>query len=281
MVMKLDVPTVVLDEIRFVEEVVQQRTREPNKTYFENFENEWKDRVREYLLYEGNPELVSESTVVPDKTKFINLYKTDDDDFVQKPIIDKLRSRKLKLCPSCGEDGTPNTLDHYLPKDKYPEFSILSKNLFPMCDICQGKKLAKDKDEHGRRYFLHPYYDQFLSEQILYLSISGPFCSPKIYSISVTTEIDDDLREVIKRHIKGIDFMDRFGSYFRDQYFRLLRLVEFIRKEGNDVRSQMLAFHQMAKLKGVNSWEHVFYDGVLENDALMNFLVDGDFPDHR
>jgi hypothetical protein len=276
--MKLDIPSLVECEESFIDSVVAQRTVEPNKTYFTDYKNTWKARVNEYTENSGNPEVISDSTEVSNSNKFINLYGTSDDNMHQKAIIDSLRDRELQLCPSCGENGTPNTLDHYLPKNKYPEYAILSKNLFPMCDICQGKKLAFVLDQDERRIFLHPYYDDFLTEQVIELQIDGPFNAPENFNLNVVNSISEELQELILRHLSGIGFQSRYSTYFKNQYFRLLRIVKVMRSSGQDVSAQIDSFALMERFNSVNSWGHIFYSGVISNRDLMDFLINGQIP---
>src|SRR3546814_3004594 len=61
-----------------------------------------------------------------------------------------LHVHELNHCPACGEPGTPNTLDHYLPKGRYPHFCVTPLNLFPMCDACQQAKGEKTGDADSR-----------------------------------------------------------------------------------------------------------------------------------
>lgn len=62
------------------------------------------------------------------------------------------------LCPMCGR-ASASTLDHYLPKVMYPEFSILADNLVPACADCNFKKRSfVGTSDSGR--FLHAYFDR-------------------------------------------------------------------------------------------------------------------------
>ncbi|MBL0610469.1 hypothetical protein JD508_09380 [Aeromonas jandaei] len=276
MVVKLTLPNLVEDELLFIDNVVEQRTKEPNKTFFRDYKQEWKRRITTYLNHKGDPTIVGESNMTPNKKKFINLYSSKNLDNVQTPIINKLRDRKLVYCPSCGEDGTPNTLDHYLPKDDYPEFSILSKNLFPMCDICQGKKSTNTINEEGERLFLHPYYDSFLEMQVVHLTISKPYESPSAFSLRVNNALTPKQSGVVDRHIKSLDISGRYQNYAKDQYFRLLKLVSASRDINKDTRELLLAFKMMAATKNINSWENIFYSGVVEDQELMDYLSHGE-----
>ncbi|HMJ78849.1 MAG TPA: hypothetical protein VK507_22890 [Iamia sp.] len=64
----------------------------------------------------------------------------------------------LLRCPYCGT-GIATTLDHYLPKARFPEFSILGVNLVPSCGRCNLKKLSALPYRAGRR-IRHVYFDE-------------------------------------------------------------------------------------------------------------------------
>ncbi|WP_124595208.1 hypothetical protein [Burkholderia sp. BCC0398] len=121
-------------------------------------------------------------------------------------------SRTLSVCPYCGMPMARITLDHYLPRDirAFPHLSILSSNLVPACDACQSSKgnsspllrRLVNKNERRRKTmrmrvkrteivrnsvnkrfesrfqrrvsrFLHPYFDDFVSDIIWKLNPSG------------------------------------------------------------------------------------------------------------
>lgn len=62
-------------------------------------------------------------------------------------------------CPYCGI-SEPKTLDHYLPKESYPEFSVFPANLIPICHVCNSSyKGTQLLSNTGERLFLHSYFD--------------------------------------------------------------------------------------------------------------------------
>lgn len=63
---------------------------------------------------------------------------------VETQPMTTLRGELLKRiivarCPFCGISEL-STLDHYLPKELYPEFSVFPKNLVPSCAVCNTRK---------------------------------------------------------------------------------------------------------------------------------------------
>jgi hypothetical protein len=278
MVIRLRIPDIDYDS--FIDMVVAERQDGRNAAFFDGIKDDWKYRTQEYLDNSGNPEIVKPWGLIAkaDKGKFTNLYSTPKEGSIQRPILETLRNRKLQLCPSCGEDGTPNTLDHYLPKDRFPEFAITAANLAPMCDICQGEKLTETLTPANERIFLHPYYDEFLDEQVVVLEFDKPLGTPPSITLRPSSGVSVEQAALISRHISGIGMMRRYNHFFKDEYMRLLRLTSDIRTRGQNLREQLASFRNMASYKSVNSWLHVFYSGVIADDDLMAFLEGGNLP---
>ena len=279
MVIRLAQPTTL--DLDLVDQIVIERQGGKNAVYFTSIKSLWLSRINDYRLYRGNPEsILIWPNIDIHKTKFLTLYNSPKDNSVQKPILENLRSRKLQLCPACGEDGQPNTLDHYLPKDLYPEFSITPINLFPMCDICQGEKLAQTVNINNKRLYLQPYFDNFLSAQAVDLSIGRPFNAPRWINISPHHQLDKNDSALVGRHLAGINYAKRYMRFFSDEHLRLLKLVNRLRESGQNVKQNLENFRENAKDKSINSWGHIFYDGVLKNPSLVRHLEIGKLPSY-
>ncbi len=278
MVIRLQLPPIDYDA--FIDNVVAERQDGINAAYFNSLKDDWKSRTQEYLDNAGNPEIVKPWGLIAPKDgkKFINLYSNPREKSTQRPIIATLRDRKLQICPACGEDGTPNTLDHYLPKDQFPEFAITAANLAPMCDICQGEKLAETVTSANERIFLHPYFDKFLDTQVVFLELGKPLGAHPSITLRPSSALSPEQKALISRHLLGLGVMRRYNHFFKDEYMRLLRLTSDIRAEGQNVREQFANFRKMASYKSVNSWLHVFYTGVIADNDLMDFLETGNLP---
>lgn len=76
-------------------------------------------------------------------------------------------------CPYCGH-RLVRQLDHFLPKKKYPAFSVTPLNLIPSCSDCNKDKLADDASQLAHLP-LHPYFDDIDQEEWLVANIApGP-----------------------------------------------------------------------------------------------------------
>jgi hypothetical protein len=76
-----------------------------------------------------------------------------------------------RKCPLCGMVEA-DTLDHYLPKSKFPLFAVLPTNLVPACRVCNTGKLAAHPGSADEQS-IHPYYDHqyFFDEQWLFAEV--------------------------------------------------------------------------------------------------------------
>ncbi|HEE9993196.1 TPA: hypothetical protein R8G53_004228 [Citrobacter braakii] len=114
----------------------------------------------------------------------------------------------LDFCPMCNESHVGNivddnrvyrqALDHFLPKSKYPIFSLSLYNLIPCCNTCNSL-FKRNKDTlyppHANPYIKgSDDYDIFdiekLATAMLYNKISGS----RVKFISTETEIDNNIR---------------------------------------------------------------------------------------
>jgi hypothetical protein len=76
---------------------------------------------------------------------------------LREGLLDRI---DVARCAFCGISES-STIDHYLPKESYPEFSIYPNNLIPCCPWCNTKKRNRILiDGTDVRMFLHPCLDK-------------------------------------------------------------------------------------------------------------------------
>lgn len=240
------------DQDAFIDQVVIERQKGKNAQFFTGIKADRNARVQAYLAASGDPALIQPwQAAQPDAQKFQNLYSHPTKGSIQEPVLASLRSRELQMCPTCGENGTPNTLDHYLPKQTYPEFSITACNLVPMCDICQGEKLTDTVNAANKRLFLHPYFDQFIDQQVLHLDIGEPYDAPMTITLTPHPGLDPLQTALVARHLEHLAIAKRYHRFFKDEYLGLLRLVRTIRTKDMDVTANLVTRPQI-NLEAVN-----------------------------
>lgn len=178
-------------------------------------------------------------------------------------------------CPYCGHRRV-RQLDHFLPKSKYPSFSVTPLNLVPSCSDCNKDKLAGD-GSHLVDLPLHPYFEHvddkcWLKAEVLH----GPIAV-------FLFDVDQDCG------ITDVEFQ-RLNNQFEK-----LALDELYTAEANDVlasiRLSLRKQHEVGGKQSVrtyledgfnsaeahqrNSWRTAFYKAAYESD----WFCDGGFDD--
>ena len=279
MVVRLQPP--LLDDIEYTQSVIEQRRNGGNAIYFADQANWWQGRITEYNRERGDPTRIPPSPIPVDhKDKFINLYSSSARDHRHVQEIRDLRNSrgKLLVCPACGEDGTPRTLDHYLPKTSFPEFAIHLKNLVPMCDVCQGIKGEKFLNNNGEKYYFHSYFDP-IPEELFLIDIAPPFSAPSGFRLEVSGDAGP-LHSLAERHAEGLNLQDRIATYCVEKYSHLLKSTA-TNRNGAKIEITLLirAFLINEQQKSSNSWAALFYRSVLANSRLLDYLDRGILPD--
>lgn len=173
-------------------------------------------------------------------------------------ILDLQDKSSLLYCPMCSINE-PDTIDHYAPRDLYPEFSVFAPNLVPCCSKCNRRK--SNLNVSPVRNVLSAYYDKVIGYQFLYCKINADrnLYIPNYYlrrcrGISVA-EI-----ELVQRHFA------RFGllrSYEEKAAARLVVEMESVNELVRTIGPDQTAEHvlrrskRMADIHGKNHWESV------------------------
>lgn len=108
----------------------------------------------------------------------------------------------LKSCPLCGSPVT-GSLDHYLPRHEYREFSIMRANLVPACMHCNSG--SKGKKVHGGapKRFIHPYYDAWAAEVLWFIDIVPPYRAATFVPRPVLG-LPAPREEIVAFHLKNV-----------------------------------------------------------------------------
>jgi 5-methylcytosine-specific restriction endonuclease McrA len=189
----------------------------------------------------------------------------------------KIKARRndhgLAECPYCGYPFAPDTLDHFIPKDKRPEFSIHPNNLVPQCKYCapiKGKLYYCANDSTAM--FIHPIYSDLLSrtlfKMVAYVRNRKPVFEGK-FAVHAGTSSDD--QAAIRKHLKHLHVKSRFEEYCLREYKRWTNKI----KQNNFNISQ--AFYQRVEEEpgdhGFSSnWKAAFCLGALSCQELIELL---------
>ncbi len=172
------VPAAVYQEcINSISDVLLRNSLNAVAQEVENASNEYQQKAPLAQLFtmmpnHGDNNLIDVGNVTKKQLKDVyEAHMVPRSKPARKYYDDLMAEAPLGRCPFCGF-GHASTLDHYLPKSKYPKLSVLPHNLVPCCKDCNSGKLA-DIATTAEEQSLHPYYDHahFINEQWLFAHV--------------------------------------------------------------------------------------------------------------
>jgi len=176
-----------------------------------------------------------------------------------RAYYDQIRnSAPNSKCPLCGV-GVVRTLDHHLPKSKYPNLSVCPNNLVPSCDFCQAGKLAKHPAAPGEQT-IHPYYDDYTADQWIFAMLNIPGSPALEFHVAPPAAWDPVDKQRVQRHFDVVKLGLVYTSNANDELSTLRGQLVLLASAGGTAAVQ-------AHLEGekdrwatrLNSWQHVTY----------------------
>jgi 5-methylcytosine-specific restriction endonuclease McrA len=234
----------------------------------------WQAAYTDYRSYEGNPWHIAPTNFTPDIS---DQQKTLYQSRASSQRIARIRHMPLQSCPMCGSSVT-GSVDHYLPKDDFPEFSLMAANLVPACSHCNsGKKRQTFRGATPNQRFLHPYFDTLTGQPLWLTRIIPPYEGARFEAVP-TRSLSADNSELVKfhlRHVLGPQFHRNaenlwatYPQYLRDEVGGTTP-VSPIRARKEIERS----LRASVVTSGQNSWNASFFRGLLQDVAAANFLA--------
>lgn len=172
----------------------------------------------------------------------------------------------LNRCPYCGI-GQVSTLDHYLPKTKFPIFSVLPYNLVASCKDCNTGKLASYATTENTQT-LHPYYDDFTSEQWLYARVLQPlkiefYVNPPIAWRQVN-------KDRVQSHFDNYKLDIRFSVEASNILATLnYKFIQYF-SNSTDIKNELEREYKIHKDLHLNSWKTAMYQALYQNQWYCN-----------
>lgn len=222
-------------------------------------------QYEQYLNGRGNPWVVATTDAFDDiKVALHYLYKSPPNHF---EFIDQLRDAAEGSCPVCG-GGSAATLDHHLPKEVFPQFSVYSKNLVPACFRCNNVKGQLFKGMLVGQRGVHPYFDNFAAGRLISILVQGPWAAPKISVVPFNVAGDAALAVEwqIEKIIKPAGIEKRLKSLWGQLVANPSKalLINSAPADADEIRTRLLEMSTMAAhmQQSDNDWQSVFYFGV-------------------
>jgi hypothetical protein len=233
-----------------------------------------RDRYELYDASRGNPWIVLEQPAFDDaRDAFHGEYKK-----ATNPLqyIAQLREWSDGACPVCGATGN-GTLDHYLPKGKYPEFSFYSKNLVPACFNCNTQRREKLRGLAADQRPIHPYFDALPEERMLRIEVLPPLEAPAFVALAVN--VPAQLIEAVSWHIENVVVPAGLFKHCETLWAQLANAPGKFISATDDLeraREKMATLAAQANHlgKSVNTWSGAFFACISDSDVALQHLLD-------
>lgn len=240
----------------------------------------WQAAYENYRTARGDPWTVVATTFSADQTKSKEIAERQRELYKSRSgtgVIKKIRQTPgLKCCPLCGS-GHPGTVDHYLPKQNFPEFSILPCNLLPACPHCNsGVKGETYRGGASPERFIHPYFDDIASGPVWFVEVLPPFEAAR-FSPRVDSRVPASEQPMVDFHLKNI-LGDIFQDFLSTQWSSLPILIhamlgetppesmEVERRLNDNLRNIVIT-------DGINSWRAALMRGVVSQPTAIDFIA--------
>jgi hypothetical protein len=185
--------------------------------------------------------------------------------------------RLKDLCPYCLLDR-PRTLDHYVAKADFPEYSVLIKNLIPCCYDCNQKKDDDWRNNRLRR-FIHFYTDQFLHHSFLHAKLIYPRGSriPRIlFSLTQPHGMAAADFRIVKMHFKDLKLLYAYNTRANQMVSSEIEVMRQGLLRGNSKAHLVAGLLDRANAEeaalGVNYWNAILYRTIANNTRLISSL---------
>jgi 5-methylcytosine-specific restriction endonuclease McrA len=149
----------------------------------------------------------------------LGCYEGAHIDRISRNPRDRLYAKIRALCTVCPycTIAPPKTLDHYLPRNDYPEFSVLPINLVPACSGCNTSRGFRDRT--GARALIHPYFDTIPNERLLVATIRIVDGAPDAtFSVDRTQAKDKGFADLYERHVDLLRLHARYRRWALSEY---------------------------------------------------------------
>ncbi len=186
-----------------------------------------------------------------------------------------LLSPPHKKCPYCSL-GQATTLDHYLPKSRFPQFSVAVCNLVPCCKDCQSRK-GKEYAATKFSQTLHPYFDDPTYFQVNW--VYGHVVRSKAITVEFYVKPPSswpmNMQQRVGAHFSSHRLAERYGIEAASELASVREIYADLRASGDFNQIRILLQRQA---KGYtancpNSWQAALYTALAADNWYCNSPV--------
>jgi hypothetical protein len=213
--------------------------------------------------------------VTTDELKHLYTYRMVNDNQPGREIYDRLKSSSGDKCPLCGVN-TVKTLDHHLPKAKYPILSVTPNNLVPSCRDCQSAKKT-GYPTTAEEQTLHPYYDNI--DNVIWLTAVVNHETPATFTFDVTAPgaWSQILTDRVRYHMTSFELPRLFAVNAASELAGIRPALTNLFNAGcmDVVRAELQSRADSWRQGGIqtgrlNSWQLAMYQAAAASDWFCN-----------
>ncbi len=225
----------------------------------------------------ANPDAIVVGSLT--KSHLIDLYdkKVVNSNGAARDIYNAIKIAAKDECLYCGGLDYVDSLDHYLPKARFPSYALLPVNLIPSCNNCNkimGSKFPEDPNLQP----LHPYFDgqHFFDEKWITAHILEKFPIVVDFDVAAPTDwcVKDQQRAA--NHFKVCKLNERYRLRVSSE---LAPLISQRKNTLKDLDATMFNKHLSIVVDSlelpVNGWKRTLYSAL----AKSTWFCENDFTD--
>jgi hypothetical protein len=176
-------------------------------------------------------------------------------------------------CPLCGHRAV-TTLDHHLPKARYPALAVAPLNLVPSCSDCNKSKLVS-VPTNANEEMLHPYFDDIDGDRWLAAKVIHERPATLLFFVDAPTHWSDRLRSRVVRHFQTLRLGSLYASEAADELLNIRHQLGDMHKTGGakliqiELRERAISCQQARR----NGWRTATYEAFADSQ----WFCDGGF----
>jgi len=247
-----------------IDNIISEKYSGDVKSTLQKLNPRIKNRYTDFAKIELNQRVSTTTFTADEKYSLQHLYSSQT--ITAKKIIEAVSKTQLitqaGCCVSCGI-GDADQIDHYLPQEHFPEYSIMHKNLLPICGACN--EIKGDNIPGVTKDYFHPMFDrlpdeQFISCQITYsanIPISHFSILPKFHATIIGQHFTDlKLKSRLEKKatlyfLQMTACKDKFGNTFA---------LEEIQRD----------ISKLGVFFGTNYWKYVLCSEMIQTNFIDN-----------
>lgn len=262
--------------------IIINEKKNPRKNCLVGLQNRILTSYNEYLnnfeVLQMSQSSVFNQAEANERDSLNHCYSTRTKTFeIKRGEIFENQTKQIKaFCPYCLLNK-PTTLDHYIGKTEYPEYSILIKNLIPCCYECNQKKGETWRLNNRRRY-IHFYNDTFINDRFLFTNLifnenDVPVINFQLVKPDSLTEYEYD---IITWHFHDLSLLEEYADRSNAIMSTEISIIKNSHQRGDNIesiRQTVIDKFENSIGFGLNYWQNCLYEAISNNiENIINII---------